>query len=109
RETASSVRVLLIVGHNPAMEDLALDLAGGEVTAAAETLSRMRAKFPTAAIAGLDVTGTWAGLSRESTPLACFVTPREIPAGGPPAGQALTSKSSASPRRVAIVRVSGRG
>ena len=84
RETASSVRVLLIVGHNPALEDLALNLAGGEDAAAAETLSRMRAKFPTAAIAVLDVTGTWAGLSRESTRLACFVTPREIPAGGPP-------------------------
>src|SRR5262249_10199777 len=83
RETASSVRVLLVVGHNPAMEELARALAGGEGAAAA-ALNRMRAKFPTAAIAVLDVTGGWAGLSRENTRLACFVTPREIAAEGPP-------------------------
>src|SRR5215470_1494252 len=84
RETASSVRVLLIVGHNPAMEELALDLASGEGPAAAEALNRMRAKFPTAAVAVLDVTGGWAGLSRENTRLACFVTPRDIAAEGHP-------------------------
>src|SRR5215467_1492867 len=53
RETASSVRVLLIVGHNPALEELALDLAGREGTAAQEGSGRLRAKFPTAAIAVL--------------------------------------------------------
>ena len=84
RETASSVRVLLIVGHNPAMEELALDLAGGEGAAAAETLNRMQAKFPTAAVAVLTVTGGWAGLGRKSARLTCFVTPREVAAGGPP-------------------------
>jgi len=84
RETDSSVRVLLIVGHNPAMEELALDLAGGEGAAAPEAFGRMRAKFPTAAVAVLDVTGGWAGLSRGNARLARFVTPREIAAGGPP-------------------------
>jgi phosphohistidine phosphatase len=84
RKMASSVRVLLIVGHNPAMEELALDLASGEGATAAMALDRMRAKFPTAAVAVLDVTGGWAGLSRENTRLARFVTPRDIAAEGHP-------------------------
>ena len=85
RHTASSVRALLIVGHNPAIQELALDLAGGASGAAeAETLDRMRAKFPTAAIAALDVTASWAGLGRGSARLACFATPREISAERPP-------------------------
>jgi phosphohistidine phosphatase len=40
---------------------------------------RMRAKFPTAAIAVLSCTGGWDGLGPGSARLACFITPRELP------------------------------
>lgn len=58
---------LLVVGHDPAVQDLALTLAAaaagaGTGTAPSQTLDRMRAKFPTAAIAILEFTGPWSRL-----------------------------------------------
>jgi phosphohistidine phosphatase len=41
---------VLLVGHNPGLQDLAVALAGG---GDAETLARIRAKMPTGALATL--------------------------------------------------------
>lgn len=83
---------LLVVGHDPALPGLALTLARGTSdarpgtrsgTVPAGMLDRMRAKFPTAAIAVFGCTGTWDGLSPASARLTCFITPRTLP-GVPP-------------------------
>jgi phosphohistidine phosphatase len=48
RETADGFPALLLVGHNPGLEDLALAMAGG---GDARALRRMESKFPTCALA----------------------------------------------------------
>jgi phosphohistidine phosphatase len=47
----------------------------------ADALERVRVKFPTAAIAVLEFTGTWPGLRPRQARLAAFVVPRELRAG----------------------------
>jgi phosphohistidine phosphatase len=77
---------LLVVGHDPAVPELALTLATapaadvGAVSGAAPSamLDRMRAKFPTTAIAVLEFTGTWSQLTPGSSRLIRFVTPRDL-------------------------------
>src|SRR5690242_13819728 len=86
REVPPTTGTLLLIGHNPAIEDLALMLAvpspdpgaAGPDAASPGDLERMRAKFPTAAIAVLQPTGTWRGLARGRATLTAFVTPRDI-------------------------------
>lgn len=90
RRTPAPVRTLLVVGHDPALPGLARTLAetpaagasAGE-QAAAEA-DRMRAKFPTAAVAVFVFHGRWDQLAPGAARLACFVTPRELRAAGDP-------------------------
>jgi phosphohistidine phosphatase len=72
RQTPSSVRTLMIVGHEPTMSDLTLELAGDDRGPA---LDRVRAKFPTAAIAILAFAGSWPGLGPGKAKLDSFVVP----------------------------------
>ena len=89
REVPPATRTLLLLGHNPAIEDLALLLAAAPTSAAGRgaagatpgDLDRMRSKFPTAAIAVLESPGTWPGLAPGQARLTAFVTPRELGAG----------------------------
>jgi len=90
RRTPAQVRTLLVVGHDPALPGLARTLAeapaagasAGEQAAAAA--DRMRAKFPTAAVAAFVFRGEWDRLAPGAARLACFVTPRELRAAGDP-------------------------
>src|SRR5580704_16899379 len=94
REVPPATGTLLLVGHNPAIEDLALMLAAasgaarpgaagpGSGTASSGDLERMRAKFPTAAIAVLQPAGTWRALAQGRARLTAFVTPHDLPAHG---------------------------
>lgn len=67
---------VLLIGHNPGLQDLALALAGG---GDAETLARLRAKMPTAALATLSAPVTrWRDLTPGGAALAAFVVPREL-------------------------------
>ncbi len=84
REVPPATGTLLLVGHNPAIEDLAPMLAAppgaaGPEAASAGDLERMRAKFPTAAIAVLQFAGAWRGLAPGQARLTAFVTPRDLP------------------------------
>jgi phosphohistidine phosphatase len=82
RGTPVQVRTLLIVGHDPAMQGLALELADAEPGAdrdeAADALSRVRAKFPTAAIAVLAFNGPWPDLAAGHARLAGFAVPGDF-------------------------------
>jgi len=75
-ETPDNVRALLLIGHNPGIAELALRLAGhGDRYA----LARMRAKFPTCAVAVLDLPGeNWHMLAPGSARLDRFVTPKGL-------------------------------
>jgi hypothetical protein len=76
-----------LVGHDPAVPELALALATPSRLASTGAVSdtvppsvfkRMQAKFPTAAIAVLEFTGTWDELVPGSARLTHFVTPRDL-------------------------------
>ncbi|MBD1547836.1 SixA phosphatase family protein [Roseibium aggregatum] len=71
-----SARTLLLIGHNPAIEETALALVGSGPEDAIEDLGM---KFPTGALAVLDFqTDTWAKLKPESGHLDRFVKPRNL-------------------------------
>ncbi|WP_217135488.1 histidine phosphatase family protein [Streptomyces sp. AC558_RSS880] len=76
RETPAEVETLLLIGHNPGLEDLVLTLAGDGLD---DTLDRVRAKFPTSAIAVL----SWRGAEwRDLAPGAALLTSVTVPRGG---------------------------
>jgi phosphohistidine phosphatase len=100
RRASPAVRTLLLVGHDPAMQELALTLAAttptpylGDVPPT-DTLDRLRAKFPTAAIAVFEVPGNWDQLVPGSARLTRFVTPRELAAPAEPDGDATSLRSA---------------
>jgi phosphohistidine phosphatase len=89
RHAAPAVKTLLIVGHAPGIPELALMLAGAAAPAGGSggsgavppaAVDRMRAKFPTAAIAVLELTGPWDQLGPGAARLTSFVTPRDVAA-----------------------------
>ena len=71
-----SVETLIVVGHNPGMEDLARMLTKGDGGKAG---ARMRQKFPTAAIAVLDIpVDDWTEVAPHIAKLEDFVTPKSV-------------------------------
>ena len=76
QKTKREVHALLIVGHNPALSELAeLLIASGDV----EARERLLDKFPTAALAVIDFPiDDWAKLHPQSGRLDRFVAPRQL-------------------------------
>jgi phosphohistidine phosphatase len=58
------------------MRDLTLHLTDGRPDGESDALQRVRLKFPTSAIAVLDLTGPWSGLDAGRARLTDFVIPR---------------------------------
>jgi phosphohistidine phosphatase len=74
RETPPACRSLLMVGHNPGLQSLALLLVKG---GKGDALARLAEKFPTAALAVIDLpAGGWADIRAGSGRLESFVVPR---------------------------------
>jgi phosphohistidine phosphatase len=63
--------VVMLIGHNPAIEDLAIGLAGTDSGLAGQ-------KFPTCALATLTFNGPWRDLAPGRVELVSFVKPREL-------------------------------
>ena len=91
RGVPPAVKTLLIVGHDPAIQELALMVAqtaqsaggdGGSGAVADAGLDQMRAKFPTAAVAVLEFTGSWDQLGPGTARLTAFAIPREVGSAG---------------------------
>ncbi|MEU9387879.1 histidine phosphatase family protein, partial [Streptomyces sp. NPDC048279] len=75
-EVPPEVETLLLVGHNPGLEELVLALAGDGLD---DSLERVREKFPTSAIAVLAWHGTsWTALA----PGTALLTEVTVPRGG---------------------------
>jgi phosphohistidine phosphatase len=69
-------KAVMLLGHNPGLHDLALDLAKPSHDAASQALAT---KFPTAALAVLTFdASSWREVSKGSGTLAHFVTPRHL-------------------------------
>jgi phosphohistidine phosphatase len=71
RRVPDDVDAVMLIGHEPAIRDLAVGLAGSgsELTGH---------KFPTAALATLTFAGPWSTLAPDRAELAAFVRPREL-------------------------------
>jgi phosphohistidine phosphatase len=66
---------VLLVGHNPGVEDLVRGLGRhGD----AGLIGRVRAKFPTAALATLAFDGPWRALGPDAATLEGFVVPADL-------------------------------
>ena len=63
-EVPDEVESVMLIGHNPGIQDLALSLAS-----AGSEIPRLRSKFPTAALATLELNGTWRELAPGSAEL----------------------------------------
>ena len=73
RKLPDELSSVMIVGHNPTVEDLATQLAGR-----GPKLERMREKFPTAALATLAIPRSWGDLEPGVAELTDFVVPRDL-------------------------------
>ena len=74
-DVPDEVGAVMLIGHNPGLEDLAeLLVASGDEDAR----EAMAAKFPTGALATLGVTGPWADLAPATARLETFVVPRDL-------------------------------
>ncbi|GGQ92769.1 SixA phosphatase family protein [Streptomyces asoensis] len=74
RETPAEVGTLLLVGHNPGLEELVLTLAGD---GPADLLDEVRTKFPTSAIAVLTSHAPdWSALTPGTAALTATAVPR---------------------------------
>lgn len=76
RERAGGAASVVVVGHNPGLEDCAAALAGaGSDTGA---LARLVEKFPTGAVARFDVAVPWTDIGSGGARLTHLLVPRDL-------------------------------
>ena len=73
RRVPDEVESVMLVGHQPAIQELALDLASG-----GSELEQVKAKFPTAALATLTFAGAWSELGHRGAELVAYVRPKQL-------------------------------
>jgi phosphohistidine phosphatase len=74
RLVSEEVSSVMLIGHNPGLQDLALALAS-----TGPELARLRTKFPTAALATLTLPKTsWRELTEGDAVLASYVVPKQL-------------------------------
>lgn len=76
RAVEASVETLLLVGHNPGIENLAAQLAGPGSDRGA--LERLSTKYPTGALAGFELDAPWSELAPGGARLVEFTTPKDL-------------------------------
>jgi phosphohistidine phosphatase len=77
RATPSQIGTLLLIGHNPGMAELVTTLA------ADAGFGGVNEKFPTAALAVLDIGGAWTVAAPGCATLERFITPQDLAPGKP--------------------------
>ena len=75
RAVPSKTGSVLVIAHNPGLELLAMELAGGGDR---EALERLGEKFPTGSVATLVFRGAWAELETGAATLVDYIVPREL-------------------------------
>jgi len=80
RQVPDDVHRLLLVGHNPAVHDLALTLAG---TGERDLLVRLAQGYPTGVLAVISFAAThWADISPDSGQIDDLLVPADLGVGG---------------------------
>jgi phosphohistidine phosphatase len=74
RRVPDETESVMLIGHNPAVHELALELA-----ADGDRLADVERKFPTCALATLSMPGTWSELNAGAAKLVAFVRPKDLP------------------------------
>lgn len=75
RQVPEATRSVLVVGHNPGLEDLVRGLG---TEGDADLVERVRTKFPTGAFATLAFDGPWKELGSAGARLEAFVVPGDL-------------------------------
>jgi phosphohistidine phosphatase len=75
-EVEPGARRVMVIAHNPGVQDLVLELVG---TGDERQRARMERKYPTGALATLAVAGPWATIGAGVAELVDFVEPRRLP------------------------------
>lgn len=79
RRLPNAMSAVLLVGHNPGMEEFARGLAGRDSDAAA--LARLMEKYPTGGFAAFEASlAAWSELEFETARLTAFETPKRLEA-----------------------------
>jgi phosphohistidine phosphatase len=74
RALPPEVSSVMLIGHNPGLEDLALALAS-----TGDGLARMREKYPTGALATIDLPADeWDAIEADTGELVAYVRPRDL-------------------------------
>lgn len=76
RSVGPATGSVLLVGHNPGIQELAMGL-----TRAGNHLEQLRGKFPTGALATVELPGTWEDLAGGTGRLEALVLPRDLAPG----------------------------
>lgn len=76
---AETVRSVLLVGHNPGLHDLAIQLIGAHaMTFGNDDMRRLSEGFPSGALAEYTVPGPWGTLDEGGARLVRFLCPRDL-------------------------------
>jgi len=73
RDVPDAVGSVMLIGHNPGLEQLALLLASS-----GDELRGLETKFPTAALATLAVETTWSRLAPGDAILRAYIVPKQL-------------------------------
>ncbi|WP_084650122.1 SixA phosphatase family protein [Stappia stellulata] len=77
RALGGTSRTLMLIGHNPAMRDTALELVGSGNPSLVEAIE---GKYPTAALAVIDFAANrWSEVERETGRIVAYCLPRHLP------------------------------
>lgn len=84
RAASDALSPLLVIGHNPGLQELAIQLARKPVSGGERTRGeRLKEKFPTAALAVFDIEAKrWQDVATGSGQLTDYVRPRDIGGAG---------------------------
>ena len=77
RRVAETVRGVMLIGHNPGVQELAMSLAGGPGSDT-EAVRRAAEGFPTATLAEFSVAGPWGQLDQRAARLVRLIRPRDL-------------------------------
>jgi phosphohistidine phosphatase len=77
---AETARSVMLIGHNPGLHDLALELVGDAAMSVSNSDTRRLAEgFPTGALAEFTIATPWAALAGGGGRLLRFLAPRDLP------------------------------
>ncbi len=81
RQAPETARSVLLIGHNPGLQDLALALVGaaGMTGGGAAAARRLAEGFPTCALAEFGIATPWSALAEGGGRLVRFLVPADLP------------------------------